>query len=96
VLEGEGVGVRVVSMPSTNTFDRQPADWREQVLPAAHRRRVAVEAGVTGFWHKYVGLEGAVVGIDTFGASAPIDALYPHFGITVEAVVEAAKKLRRA
>ncbi len=92
-LEAEGVKARVVSMPSTNHFDRQPAEWRESVLPASCRKRVAVEAGVTDFWRKYVGLDGAVVGIDTFGASAPIDALFKHFGITVDAVVAAAKDL---
>jgi transketolase len=63
------------------------------VLPRGARKRVAVEAGVTDFWRKYVGLDGAVVGIDTFGASAPIDALYKHFNINVEAVVAAAKSL---
>jgi len=80
-------------MPSTTTFDRQDAAYRESVLPRSVRKRVAVEAGVTDFWRKYVGLDGAVVGIDSFGASAPIDALYKHFGITVAAVVAAAKKV---
>jgi transketolase len=92
-LENEGVKVRVVSMPSPNHFDRQPAEWREQVLPANFRKRVAIEAGVTDYWRKYVGLDGAVVGINSFGASAPIDALYKHFGITVEAVVAAARQV---
>jgi transketolase len=92
-LGEQGVRARVVSMPSTTTFDKQPADYRESVLPRAVRKRVAVEAGVTDFWRKYVGLDGEVVGIDSFGASAPIDALYKHFGITVEAVVAAAKKV---
>jgi transketolase len=89
-----GDKVRVVSMPSTDVFDRQPAAYRESVLPDACRRRVAIEAGVTDFWRKYVGLDGAVVGIDTFGASAPIEALMPHFGFTVERVVEVARALR--
>ncbi len=88
-----GDGVRVVSMPSTDVFDRQDAAYREAVLPKAVRRRVAIEAGVTDFWRKYVGLDGAVVGIDSFGASAPIEALMPHFGFTVDKVVEAAKSL---
>ena len=88
-----GDGVRVVSMPSTDVFDRQDAAYREAVLPNACRRRVAIEAGVTDFWRKYVGLDGGVVGIDSFGASAPIDALYKHFNITVDAVVAAAKSL---
>ena len=88
-----GDGVRVVSMPSTDVFDRQQQAYRESVLPTACRKRVAIEAGVTGFWHKYVGLDGAVIGIDTFGASAPIEALMPHFGFTVEHVIAAAKAL---
>jgi transketolase len=88
-----GDKVRVVSMPSTDVFDRQDAAWRESVLPNACRKRVAIEAGVTDFWRKYVGLDGAVVGIDRFGASAPIEALMPHFGFTVERVVEVAKAL---
>jgi len=89
-----GDTVRVVSMPCTDVFDRQDAAYRESVLPDACRKRVAVEAGVTDFWRKYVGLDGAVVGIDSFGASAPIEALMPHFGFTVEHVVEVAKALR--
>ncbi|WP_290885475.1 transketolase [Arenimonas sp.] len=92
-LASDGIKARVVSMPSTEVFDRQPLEWREAVLPSWCRKRVAVEAGVTGFWHKYVGLDGKVVGIDSFGASAPADHLYAHFGITVEAVVDAAKAL---
>ena len=92
-LDGQGIKARVVSMPSTNTFDKQDKDYRESVLPAACRKRVAIEAGVTDFWRKYVGLDGAVIGIDSFGASAPIDALYKHFGITVDAAVAAAKAL---
>ncbi len=90
-LAAEGVAVRVVSMPCAELFDRQPAEWRESVLPAACRRRVAIEAGVSDYWRKYVGLDGAVIGIDSFGASAPADALFKHFGFTVERVVEAAK-----
>ena len=88
-----GDGVRVVSMPSTTVFDRQDAAYRESVLPVACTRRVAVEAGTRDFWYKYVGLNGAVVGMDSFGASAPAEHLYPHFGITAEAVVEAARAL---
>ncbi|MCD9087988.1 transketolase [Stenotrophomonas sp. SY1] len=90
-LDAAGIKTRVVSMPCTDVFDRQDAAYRESVLPNAVRKRVAVEAGVTGFWRQYVGLDGAVVGIDTFGASAPADKLYQHFGITTEAVVAAAK-----
>jgi transketolase len=92
-LDAAGIKTRVVSMPSTDVFDRQPAEYRESVLPKAVRKRVAVEAAVTDFWRKYVGLDGAVIGIDTFGASAPAEALYPYFGITAEKVVEAAKAL---
>jgi transketolase len=92
-LDAAGLKTRVVSMPSTDVFDRQPAEYRESVLPNAVRKRVAIEAGVTGFWRQYVGLDGAVIGIDTFGASAPADVLYPHFGITADKVVEAAKAL---
>ncbi|MFC3814809.1 transketolase [Lysobacter sp. GCM10012299] len=88
-----GDKVRVVSMPSTNVFDRQDAEYRESVLPRDCRKRVAIEAGVTGFWHKYVGLDGAVIGIDDFGASAPAEKLFPEFGFTVEKVVEAARAL---
>jgi len=90
-LDAAGIKTRVVSMPSTNVFDRQDAAYRESVLPHAVRARVAVEAGVTGFWRQYVGLDGAVVGLDSFGASAPADKLYQHFGITTEAVVAAAR-----
>ena len=88
-----GDGVRVVSMPATGVFDRQDAAYRESVLPNACRKRVAIEAGVTDFWRKYVGLDGAVIGIDGFGASAPADELFVHFGFTVDKVVEAARAL---
>jgi transketolase len=88
-----GRNVRVVSMPSTSVFDRQNAEYRESVLPKGCRKRVAIEAGVTDFWRKYVGLDGAVVGIDSFGASAPAEALFPYFGFTVDKVVEAVRSL---
>ena len=91
-LAAEGIAVRVVSMPSTNVFDRQEAGYRSSVLPKGVPR-VAVEAGVTDFWRKYVGLEGAVVGIDSFGESAPAGDLYRHFGITAEAVAAAVKSV---
>lgn len=90
-LDAQGIATRVVSIPSTDVFERQDAAYRESVLPNAVRARVAVEAGVTAFWRAYVGLDGAVVGIDSFGASAPADQLYKHFGITVDAVVAAGK-----
>jgi transketolase len=92
-LAQEGIAARVVSMPCTNVFDRQPQAYRDNVLPPASRKRVAVEAGVTDYWRKYVGLDGRVVGIDTFGASAPAEALFKHFGFTVDAVVNAVKSL---
>ena len=92
-LAADGIKARVVSMPSTNTFDKQAKDYRDSVLPSTCTKRVAIEAGVTDYWRKYVGLDGAVIGIDSFGASAPIDALYKHFGITVDAAVAAAKAL---
>ena len=88
-LANDGIEVRVVSMPCANVFDAQPLEYRESVLPSWCRKRVAVEAGVTDYWRKYVGLDGAVVGIDTFGASAPAEALFKHFGFTVEHVIEA-------
>ncbi|MBL8447171.1 MAG: transketolase [Zoogloeaceae bacterium] len=89
-LADAGVAVRVVSMPSTNVFDRQDRAYQASVLPAG-LPRVAVEAGVTDFWRKYVGLEGAVIGIDRFGESAPAGLLYKEFGITAEAVAQAVK-----
>ncbi|MGY0634945.1 transketolase [Luteimonas sp. A478] len=92
-LDAAGTPTRVVSMPSTDVFDRQDAAYRESVLPNAVRKRVAVEAGITDFWRKYVGLDGAVIGIDRFGASAPGGVLFKHFGFTAEAIVEAAKAL---
>lgn len=91
-LQAEGVAVRVVSMPSTDVFDRQDAAYRQSVLPRG-LPRVAVEAGVTAFWHKYVGLEGAVVGIDSFGESAPAGVLFKHFGFTTDKVVAAVKSV---
>jgi transketolase len=91
-LRAEGIAVRVVSMPSTDVFDRQDAAYKAAVLGKGIPR-VAIEAGVTDFWYKYVGLEGAVVGIDTFGESAPAPVLFKHFGFTVENVVAKAKSV---
>jgi transketolase len=93
VLAGEGRAVRVVSMPSTDVFDRQDAAYRESVLPSNVRRRVAIEAATRDYWFKYVGLDGAIVGMDGFGASAPAEKLFPFFGFTVDRVVEAARAL---
>ncbi|HLF39496.1 MAG TPA: transketolase [Burkholderiales bacterium] len=92
LLAQEGVPVRVVSMPSTTTFDRQDAAYRESVL-ARGLPRVAVEAGVTDYWRKYVGLEGAVIGIDRFGESAPGGELFKHFGFTPERIAAAVKSV---
>ena len=91
-LAAASIAVRVVSMPSTNVFDRQEAAYRAQVLPAG-LPRVAVEAGVTDCWRKYVGLQGAVVGIDRFGESAPAGELFKHFGFTPENVVAAVRSV---
>jgi len=92
-LTDKGRKVRVVSMPSTDVFDAQDESYRESVLPAAVMARVAVEAGVTDYWRKYVGLDGKVIGLDTFGESAPADQVYKHFGITAENVVKAVESL---
>ncbi|MCI6862678.1 transketolase [Anaerobiospirillum succiniciproducens] len=92
-LTAEGKKVRVVSMPSCEVFDRQSAEYKEQVLPAAVRNRVAVEAGSTTTWYKYVGLDGKVLGIDHYGASAPADVLFEKYGFTVENTVAVGKSL---
>ncbi len=92
-LHGQGKKVRVVSMPSWELFDRQDKAYREQVLPPSITARVVVEAGSTLGWHKYAGAGGTVIGLDHFGASAPIEELYSRFGITSEKIVEAARAL---
>ena len=92
-LTEQGKAVRVVSMPSTDVFDRQSADYRESVLPSSVVKRVAVEALSKDSWYKYVGFNGAIVGMDTFGESAPAGDLFNHFNITTDAVVEAALSL---
>ncbi len=93
ILRREHIGVRVVSMPCVELFERQDAAYREQVLPAHITRRVAIEAGVPDAWYKYVGLQGAVVAQKDFGASAPGGQLFKHFGFTVDAVLDAARGL---
>ena len=90
-LDAEGVGVRVVSMPSCELFDRQPAVYRDSVLPSAIRARVAVEEASTLGWHRYVGTDGAVIGMHTFGASAPLKELQTKFGFTPDTVADAAR-----
>jgi transketolase len=82
-------GVRVVSMPSMERFDRQGADYQEEVLPKACTKRIAIEAGVSGLWHKYVGCDGEIIAIDRFGISAPGDTVFAELGITVEAIEKA-------
>jgi transketolase len=95
LLAAEGVGVRVVALPSWELFDSQPTKYRETVLPPGITARVAVEAGIKLGWERYVGLEGAIVGMEGFGASAPAQVLYEKFSITVEGVVQTAKGLRK-
>ncbi len=90
----EGIDARVVSMPCADLFMDQPAEYKEKVLPAAVKVRVAAEALSTFGWERYVGLEGKIVGMTTFGASAPAGKLFPHFGITSDAIVEAVKECR--
>jgi len=89
----EGQNVRVVSMPSTSVFDKQSREYRDEVLPPGVSARIAVEAAVTHGWHKYVGSDGIVIGIDTFGESAPAKELFAYFGFTVGKVVEAVNGL---
>jgi len=85
-LNRQGRRVRVVSMPSVDTFERQDASWRERVLPSGLRRRLVIEAGATGGWWRYAGCDGRVLGIDSFGESAPAADLFAHFGFTAERV----------
>ena len=92
-LTAEGVKARVVSMPSTDVFDKQDAAYREAVLPQAVSARIAVEAGIADYWFKYFGLNGAIIGMQTYGESAPAEQLYQEFGITVEVVLQQAKAL---
>lgn len=92
-LEGEGIAARVVSMPSWELFDDQPKDYRDQVLPPSLRARVSVEAGTTKGWERYVGLDGASVGMTSYGASAPAGVLYEKFDITAERVAQEARNL---
>jgi transketolase len=93
LLEKQDVNTRVVSMPSTDVFDTQDDEYRESVLPAGVLARVAIEAGVTETWWRYVGTKGRVIGLDRFGASAPANELFEHFGFTAEHVVTVAKDL---
>ncbi|EHB5528171.1 transketolase [Vibrio cholerae] len=92
-LSAEGKAVRVVSMPSTDAFDKQDAAYREAVLPAAVTKRIAIEAGIADFWYKYVGFGGYIIGMTSFGESAPAGELFKLFGFTTENVVKQAKEL---
>ena len=91
-LGQQGVPVRVVSMPCTEVFDEQPLEYREGILPSWCRARVAVEAATADYWRKYVGLDGEIIGMTGFGASAPAPQLFEHFGFTVTNVVDAVKR----
>ncbi len=90
-LQSEGVAARLVSMPSADVFEAQDQEYRDVVLPPSIRNRVAVEAAAVDYWHKWVGMDGKIIGMRSFGASAPGDVLMEHFGFTADAVVAAAK-----
>jgi len=92
-LADDGIDVRVVSMPCTSIFERQDADYREAVLPSDVAARVVIEAGATGTWWRHAGLSGEVIGIDTFGKSAPAGELFEHFGFSVDNVVDTTKRV---
>jgi len=92
-LAADGINARVISMPSWELFDAQSNEYKDQVLPGSITARVAIEAGATQGWHKYVGMNGKVIGLDHFGASAPSNDLFTNFGITSESVVQAVRSL---
>jgi transketolase len=92
-LSEQGRKVRVVSMPSTNVFDQQDAAYKQSVLPLQVTARIAIEAAHADFWYKYVGLEGRVIGMETYGESAPAGQLFEHFGFTVENIIGTAEEL---
>jgi transketolase len=96
LLEAEGIGTRVVSMPSVEWFEEQPREYRERVLPPAVKARVAVEAGIALTWYRYVGDAGRIVSLEHFGASADAKTLFAEFGFTPENVVAAARESLRA
>ncbi len=93
-LQAEGVKARLVSMPSVDVFEAQDAKYRENVLPTRVRNRLAVEAGAADYWYKLVGLDGKIIGMQSFGESAPGGVLMNHFGFTVDNVIETAKSFR--
>ena len=88
ILKEKGINARVISMPCMEVFEKQSKEYKESVIPSSVRARVAVEAGSSNSWYKYVGLDGATVCMDTFGASAPAEELFPLFGFTAENVAE--------
>ena len=92
-LTAKGKKVRVVSMPSTSVFDAQDAEYRQQVLPLEVTSRLAIEAAMSDFWYKYVGLDGRVIGMTTFGESAPAEELFREFGFTLENVLIVAEDM---
>ncbi|MGB2895953.1 MAG: transketolase C-terminal domain-containing protein, partial [Anaerolineales bacterium] len=92
-LASDGISVRMISFPSWKLFEAQSAEYRQQVLPAEIRARVAIEAGVTLGWDRWIGDDGAVIGIDHFGESAPYEELYAHFGLTADNVVQKAQEV---
>jgi len=92
-LEQQGKQVRVVSMPSTNVFDQQDDAYKESVLPKSVSNRLAIEAGVADYWCKYVGLQGRIIGMDSFGASAPGGVAMKHFGFSEANIIKTAKQL---
>jgi len=92
-LSAKGKKIRVVSMPSTDCFESQSKEYRQSVLPDAVQARIAIEAGVTSGWYRYVGTKGKVIGLDRFGESAPAEQLFPYFGFTVENVVKAVEEV---
>jgi len=95
-LTAKGHKIRVVSIPCTDAFDAQSAEYKESVLPAAVTKRVAVEAGIADYWYKYVGLNGQIIGMRSFGESAPAELLFQQFGFTVENVVQTVESLFQA
>ena len=92
-IKNHGYHPRVVSMPCAERFIGEDTSYQESVLPCSVRNRIAIEAAAKGYWYRFVGLDGAVIGLDTFGASAPAEDLYNYFGINVEKIVEAAVKM---
>lgn len=92
-LREQGKAVRVVSMPSTDVFDAQSAEYRQHVLPLEVTNRIAIEASIADYWYKYVGLDGRIVGMTTFGESAPAGDLFKEFGFTVDNILDVADEL---